>query len=85
MARPVGKSWSTDLTWSNLDDQARTGLIDQISPVDGKYQLESSTSISATNLSFYPTHHVTRLLDLEIRKIQSIQLNTIIPIFTHDV
>lgn len=62
MARPVGKSWSTDLTWSNLDDQARTGLIDQISPVDGKYQLESSTSISATNLSFYPTQ--VRLLRL---------------------
>lgn len=54
MDRPAAKSWSTDLTWNNLDDQARVDLIDRISTVDGKYRVESGTSISATNLSFYP-------------------------------
>lgn len=62
MDRPAGKSWSTDLTWSNLDDQTRVDLIDRISPVDGKYRVESGSSISATTLSFYPER--VRLLRL---------------------
>lgn len=62
MTKPAAKSWSSDLTWVKLDDQDRVDLIDRISPVDGKYRVESDTSISSTNLSFYPEH--IRLLRL---------------------
>lgn len=50
---PAPKTWDTDLAWEPLDAESRSGLLQEVNPIDQQYEIREETDVAAARLPFY--------------------------------